>query len=83
VANRPEIDAVLTRQQLAEFTRRLSMLSVDGVEGTYHTAYAECRYDGRTPPPAAAVQQLVAAWKVLRRFYRNAGVVKGVLKPKQ
>jgi hypothetical protein len=27
----------------------------------------ECRFDGKTLPPAAAIQQLVAAWKVLRK----------------
>ena len=76
MAGHPEIETPLSREELGEFVRRLSMLSVDGVEGTYRTAHAECRYDGKRPPPAAAVQQLVAAWKVLRRSYRNA-----ILKP--
>ena len=31
----------MSREQLAEFTRRLSMLSVDGVEGVYQTTYKE------------------------------------------
>jgi hypothetical protein len=70
VANRPESDPILTREELAEFTRRLSILSVPGIEGVYETAYADCRYDGKALPPAAAVQQLVAAWKVLRRVHR-------------
>ena len=58
----------MNREELAEFSRRLSMLSADGVEGVYRTAYPDCRYDGNRIPPAAAVQQLVAAWKVMRRF---------------
>jgi hypothetical protein len=44
------------------------VLSVDSVEGVYRTAHREAAYDGKRIPPAAAVQQLVAAWKVLRRI---------------
>jgi hypothetical protein len=35
VARRPESETILTREQLAEFTRQLSMLSDDGVERIY------------------------------------------------
>lgn len=62
VARRPQSETVLSREELAEFSRRLSLLSTDGVEGVYRTAYRECAYDGRRIPAAAAVQQLVAAW---------------------
>jgi hypothetical protein len=58
----------LSKEELEEFSRRLSMLSVQGIEQAYQMAYAECRFDGRTLPPAPAVQQLVAAWKVLRKI---------------
>ena len=68
MAHRPEIDPILSREDLAEFTRRLTMLSPDGVEGVYRTAHRESAYDGKKIPPAAAVQQLVAAWRVLRRI---------------
>jgi hypothetical protein len=61
---------MLSREELAEFTRRLSMLSVPGVEGMYQTAYRDCAMVGKKIPPAAAIQQLVAAWKVLRKCYR-------------
>lgn len=70
MARRPESDPILSRDELAEFTRRLTMLSVDGVEGVYRTAHRDSAYDGKEIPPAAAVQQLVAAWKVLRRMHR-------------
>jgi hypothetical protein len=40
------------------------------VEGVYQTAHKDCRFDGRKLPQAAAIQQLVAAWKVLRRMHR-------------
>lgn len=68
MAHRPGSEPIMSREDLSEFTRRLSMLSVDGIEGTYRTAYKDCAYDGHKIPPAAAVQQLVAAWKVLRRI---------------
>ena len=60
----------MSREELAEFTRRLSMLSADGVEGIYRTAHNDCRLDDKRVPPAAAVQQLVAAWRVLRKILR-------------
>ena len=47
------------------------MLSIPGVEGVYRTAYNDCRFDGKRVLPAAAIQQLVAAWKVLRRIRSN------------
>jgi hypothetical protein len=68
VARRQESEPILTKEQLAEFRRRLSLLSTDGIEGTYQTAYADCRLDGRRFPTAAAIQQLVATWKELRRI---------------
>ena len=72
MARRPEPESVMTKEQLADFTRRLSMLSDSGVEGIYQTAYQECRYDGKELPEPAVVQQLVAAWRVLRRFRRTS-----------
>jgi hypothetical protein len=68
VANRPASEEIMTRDELTEFTRRLSLLSTDGVEGVYQTAYKDCRYDGKRIPSAAAIQQLVAAWRVLRKL---------------
>ena len=47
MARRPESEPVLTREQLAEFARSLSILSAPGVEGVYQTAYNDCRFDGR------------------------------------
>jgi hypothetical protein len=70
MARRPESHPILSRDELAEFSRRLAMLSVDGVEGVYRTAHRDSAYDGKKTPPAAAVQQLVAAWKILRRMHR-------------
>jgi hypothetical protein len=68
MARRPATDRILSREELDEFQRDLARLSVPGVVGVYQTAHNECRYDGRRTPPAASIQQLVAAWKVLRKI---------------
>jgi hypothetical protein len=73
VARRPEPEAILTREQLPDFTRELQMLSDDGIERIYETTYRECAFKERILPPAAAIQQLVAAWKVLRKFRAMSG----------
>jgi hypothetical protein len=39
----------------------------------YETAYRECAFKERILPPAAAIQQLVATWKVLRKFRGMSG----------
>jgi hypothetical protein len=41
MARRPGSETILSREQLLEFQRRLSMLSIGGVEGAYRTAYLE------------------------------------------
>jgi hypothetical protein len=73
MAYRPEPEAILTREQLAEFTRQLQMLSDDGVERIYEKTYRECAFKERILPPAAAIQQLVACWRVLRKFRSMSG----------
>jgi hypothetical protein len=40
----------MSQEALAEFSRRLSMLSEPGVEGVYQTAYKDCAFDGTRPP---------------------------------
>ena len=73
MARRPESETILSREELAEFTRKLQMLSDDGVERMYETTYRECAFKERILPPAAAIQQLVATWKVLRKFRAMSG----------
>jgi len=70
MACRPKPESVMSKEQLADFERRLSMLSDQGVEGVYQDAYKDCRYEGKRLPMPIAVQQLVAAWRVLRKFRR-------------
>jgi hypothetical protein len=74
MARRPKSETILTKQELEDFTRRLSMLSVQGIEHTYQTAYSECRFDGKTIPPAAAVQQLVCAWRTSDKMDGTTGL---------
>jgi hypothetical protein len=62
----------MSNEQLSEFERKLTMLRDSGVEGIYQSAHEQCRYDGRHLPQPSAVQQLVAAWRVLRKFGRAA-----------
>jgi len=70
VVRRPDPEPILSRDELVEYTRRLSMLSVPGVEGIYQSAHNDCRLDGKRLPPPAAVQQVVAAWRVLRKIHQ-------------
>ena len=63
----------MTREQLDEFARRLQMLSDDGVERIYEETYREWAFKEHILPPAADIQQLVATWKVLRKFRAMSG----------
>ena len=62
---KPQHDA-LTKEELNEVQRNLSMLSLGGVQRFYRETHAACAVECK--PTARAMQQLVAAWKVLRRW---------------
>ena len=74
MARRPEIgrkEQIWTREDLREIMHNLSLLSEHGVREFYERAYRECRIINRqTFPPARAVQELVQAWKQLRKWRR-------------
>ncbi len=74
MARRPELrnqEEVLSRDDLKELARNLSLLSEPAVRDFYQSAHRECAIiNGRTFPSARAVQQLVQAWKVLRNWRR-------------
>jgi len=74
MARRPEIGykaEVWTREDLKEIMHNLSLLSEHGVREFYERAYRECRIiNSQTFPPARAVQELVQAWKQLRKWRR-------------
>ncbi len=71
MARRPdpaEFDKPLSRDQLAQLTRRLAVLSPLHVQRAYRDAYVRCAMNGDLLPPAAAVQEMVCAWKLLRQW---------------
>jgi len=62
---RPEDDA-LTESELAELKRNLLLLSGSSVQTFYRDAHKECSLEHKPNPKA--MQRLVTAWKVLRRW---------------
>ncbi|MBV8051200.1 MAG: hypothetical protein JOZ80_08435 [Acidobacteriaceae bacterium] len=72
MARRPELgkpEEVLSRDDLKELARNLSLLSEPAVRDFYQSAHRECAIINRgTFPPARAIQQLVQAWKTLRKW---------------
>jgi len=66
MARRPDDEKALTESELAELHRNLSLLSGPSVVDFYREAYGECAAERK--PGAKAIQRLVTAWKVLRRW---------------
>ena len=69
MARRPdsnERDESLTRAELDELRRNLSLLSTPSVLDFYRDAHKECAPERK--PSARAIQQLVTAWKILRNW---------------
>jgi len=69
MARRPdsnERDESLTRAELDELRRNLSLLSTPSVLDFYRDAHKECAPARK--PSARAIQQLVTAWKILRNW---------------
>jgi hypothetical protein len=69
VAKRPDVQKpVMSRDELIELQRRLSTMSVTGIQDFYRAAYYRCRLENDGVPPARAIQELVQAWKVIRNW---------------
>ena len=71
MARRPNLEKeqIWTREDLKEITERLSLLSESAVREFYDRAYRECRIiNSQTFPSARAIQELVQAWKQLRKW---------------
>jgi hypothetical protein len=69
MARRPRPpDEVLTKNDLAELQRRLSMMSVTAVQDFYQSAHMVCRIGPGHFPGARAIQELVQAWKQMRKW---------------
>jgi hypothetical protein len=63
-----DLDRPLTKAELAERERRLSLLSLPHVADAYRQAHAACRMDGDRMPSASAFQELVTVWKLLWKW---------------
>ena len=74
MTRRPEIgkkEEIWSGEDLKEIMHNLSLLSEHGVREFYDRAYRECRIiNSHTFPPARAIQELVQAWKQLRKWRR-------------
>jgi hypothetical protein len=58
-----------SHEDLKEIARNLAVLSEHGVREFYQRAYRECAIiNSSTFPPARAIQELVTAWKQLRKW---------------
>ena len=69
MARRPQPpDEALSRKDLAELQRRLSMMSTTAVQDFYQSAHMVCRIDHGHFPSARAIQELVQAWKQMRKW---------------
>jgi len=62
---------VLTRDELNALEKRLSGMSIVAVRDFYGMALYRCRLEEDSIPDARAVQELVAAWKHMRKMYRK------------
>jgi hypothetical protein len=58
---------VLSKEELNQLHRKLSTMSVTGLYDFYRAAYHRCRLEGYALPPARAIQELVQAWKAIRK----------------
>jgi hypothetical protein len=68
MARRPQPpDEVLSRKDLAELQRRLSMMSVTALQDFYQYTHSACRIFPGHFPSARAIQELVQAWKQIRK----------------
>ena len=58
----------MNREELVELQRKLSTMSVTGIQDFYRAAYFRCRLENHCVPPARAIQELVQAWKAMRNW---------------
>jgi hypothetical protein len=66
VRDRRNEDHPLTEAELRELRDSLSKLSGPSVVDFYRSAHRDCAVERK--PSAKAIQSLVAAWKILRRW---------------
>ena len=73
MARRPDFGKreFFSREELEEMGRNLALMSEHAVRDFYQRAYRDCRIiNSSTFPSARALQELVQAWKQLRKWRR-------------
>jgi hypothetical protein len=73
MARRPDLRPpdVLSREDLVLLSHRLALHNEAAVRDFYKRAYRECEIiNSRDFPSPRAIQQLVQAWKQLRRWHK-------------
>lgn len=73
MARRPDLgkEKFFSREELEEIGRNLALMSEHAVREFYQRAYRDCRIiNSHTFPSARSVQELVQAWKQLRKWRR-------------
>jgi hypothetical protein len=78
----PQTDEPMTPEQLHAISRRLGMLSREGLREAYREAHQRCRLDAATPPASSAIHELVIAWRLLRVWYERTELVPGSADPR-
>jgi hypothetical protein len=73
-----EFDKPLTQVELKELRRRLSLLSPHHVAQAYREAHQRCCMAGDLLPRAAAVQEMVTAWKLMRDWRKKGPAHRGL-----
>jgi hypothetical protein len=74
VARRPDFsqEEMFTQEDLKKMGRNLALLNEQAVRDVYQRAYRECRIvNSHQLPGARAVQELVQAWKQLRKWRKG------------
>jgi hypothetical protein len=72
MARRPDFggEKFFSREDLKAMARSMSFLSESAIRDIYQRAYRDCQIVNSKIPTARAVQELVQAWKQLRKWRR-------------
>jgi len=68
MARRPQSEAVLSPKELCALRERLQMMSGTAVQNFYRGAHLACRIGPGHFPSARNIQELVQAWKQMRKW---------------
>jgi hypothetical protein len=61
------VEDVLSKSELAALQKKLATMSTTALHDFYFAAYYRCRLQEQAVPSARDIQELVQAWKALRR----------------